>query len=425
MIILCDIQYQRTMKWLPYGVLYVASALKKAGFEIKIYHFSVEQIDRYIEKISKDDPFLVGISVMIDPIIKHIIIFSKKLKSKLGVPIVWGRTHPSLVPYECLELDCVDYIVKGDGEEAMVELARVLKNKNMSRLKNIPGVGYKYRNKIYFGEHRPFVKNLDKFSLNWKIIDIEKYISSNPLIKSKKFFNFITSRGCIFNCGFCYNIKLNNRQWRSHSADFIIRNVEYIQKKYHVDTIRFVDDNFFADRERAFKILNNVRLNVSLNCNIIYITDDFVQKLKNTRCVELFLGIESGSDRILNLINKRITKKEIVRAIKLLALIPDIKVIGSIIFNLPTETKEEFEETIRLMLDLLKVRSTMEFRASKYIPQPGTPLFDRIVIKSNKYFNGDWKRDSFKYHLNAGANPEIKITNKDIDKLRRYLENGT
>ncbi len=412
------------MAWPPYGVIYVGSALINAGFQTKVYHFSVEQIDEYVERIIKENPILVGVSVMIDPIVDYIISFCNKLKSKSNIPIVWGRTHSSLVPLECLELDCVDYVVRGDGEEAMVDLAHAVRNKRLLRLKDILGLGYKHKKKNFLCKDRSFIKNLDKFSLNWDLIDVKKYIFSNKLIRSKRFFIFITSRGCIFNCSFCYNTKLNNRKWRSHSAEFVINNVRHIQEKYDIDTVRFVDDNFFVDKRRAFKILNNVNVNISLNCNITYLTENFVRELSKTKCVEIFLGIESGCDRILNLINKRITKKEIIKAIKLLDLVPNIKVIGSIIFNLPSENRDELTETIKLMSVLLKIRPGMEFRASKYIPQPGTPLFDKIAKDREEFCDGDWKFNSSKYHLAAGANPEILITNKNIDKIKSYLISG-
>ena len=372
MIFLVQINYTQdhSETVLPLGILAVGSILKKRGFQVELININEKEIDQTVDYLVAKKPLYIGLSVMTGIQTEHSAEFSKKIKAKSDIPIVWGGIHPSLLPKQCLESDYIDYVIIGEGEETIIEFTDNLKNKKS--FKKISGLGYKERGVINVNPKRPFIKNLDQYRLDFNLIDLEKYIFK--LDKYNRVIAYKTSRGCPYNCAFCYNHQFNRNQWRAWSTEIVIEDINFLKEKYKIEAVKFYDDNFFVDKERALKILRTINLPSHTEVRIDAIDESLAQELKRLNSFDLLIGMESGSNRLLELINKRITVDDIVRAVKILAK-NGLKASYSTMVGLPGETKEEFNSTIDLMYQTYKIHSQAGFTMGAYLPYPGSKLY--------------------------------------------------
>jgi anaerobic magnesium-protoporphyrin IX monomethyl ester cyclase len=372
-VILVKINKPEFMHIPPLGLLYVGDALKKAGFEVKLFHIKTSEVEEYAGRIIDLKPLFVAFSVFTGDEMGSYIKASKYIKARSDVPTVWGNAHPSLLPEQCLGEDYIDFVIIGEGEITSVELARALRNGG--QFSQIKGLGYKdAAGNIRINERREFIRDLDEYSLDWELVDIENYIK--PYWELDRVLQFVTSRGCPHNCGFCYNLVFNNRRFRAHSAKKVVAEINRLKEKYDLQGIFFWDDNFFANKQRAFDIVSRIDLPYYAEARLDYFDEDFARKLAETKCRLLLTGAESGSDRILKLINKGAAVADTMRATKLLAKYPSVRMSPSIIFGTPTETKEEYRQTIRMIIDMFEINKNLVFTTGFYMPFPGTDLYD-------------------------------------------------
>jgi len=358
----------------PLGPLYLATALTKNGFSAKIIHRKADEIEVIISEIESYRPNLVGMSVFTGYNNIAYAELCRELK-KRGYRIALGNAHPSLLPQESLREDYVDFVVMGEGEETLVELMKNFGDE--SKYSSILGLGWKDREgKISVNPERNFIANLDDYLIDWSLINVEDYLIPY-FFKYKRVFTVTTSRGCPFNCQFCYNQVFNKRRWRAHSPEKMIENLKPLIDKYKIDGIRFFDDNFFVNKERAFKIVNALGLPYFAEARVEFVDEEFVRRLKESKCQEVMFGFESGSDRILSeVVKKGTTTKEIIRAV---TLFKDTGMVasGSFVFGFPTETVAEYKETMNFIVKLLEINKNLAFTCGWYLPFPGTGLYEK------------------------------------------------
>ncbi|MFH0852571.1 MAG: radical SAM protein [bacterium] len=373
MIILVQINYSEdhSEKILPLGILSIGSALKKHGFFVELLNITEKEIEKTAAYIAAKNPLFVGISVMTGIQTKHSAELSKKIKESLAVKVVWGGIHPSLLPEQCLAESYIDFVIVGEGEETIVEFSQKLSQGEA--FDNVLGLGYKKDGQAHLGDSRPLIKNLDDWPLDFSLLDMEKYVYR--LDRYKRVVAYKASRGCPFSCGFCYNKIFNQNRWRAWSSDMVAKDIEFLKQKYHIDAIKFYDDNFFVDKARALEILEKINLPAHLEVRIDMIDDELARRLKELRVFDLLIGVESGSDRILEMINKRITVERIISAVRSLAKY-DVPASYSAIVGLPTETKEEFESTIDLLYTIYKIHPRAAFTLGAYMPYPGSTMYE-------------------------------------------------
>lgn len=364
-------------KILPLGILSIGSALKGAGFEIELVNITEKEIVETASSIVSKKPLYVGLSVMTGRQTAHSANLSKKIKIlDPGLPIVWGGIHPSLLPEQCLSEDYIDYVVMGEGEETSIEFTNKLQNKES--LDEVLGLGYKKGGNPRINPGRPFIKDLGQWCLDWNLIDLEKFIF--PLDKFKRVIAYKTSRGCPFNCAFCYNQVFNQNHFRAWPVDQVVQDINHLKEKYKIDAIKFYDDNFMVDKNRAFEILRRIKLPAHLEARIDIIDDNLAREFKEQGVFDMLIGVESGSDRILKLINKRITVDQILKAVKTLARY-NVPATYSAIVGLPTETKEEFEATVNLFYKIYKIHPGATITLGAYMPYPGSSMYNLAIKK--------------------------------------------
>lgn len=381
-IILIQINHSEdhSEKILPIGILSVGSALKKNGFTVELININEKEIDRTVDYVISKNPFYVGFSVMTGRQTMHSAKMSKILKERSGLKIMWGGIHPSLLPEQCLSESYIDFVIAGEGEETALEFSGKLERGE--RLDDILGLGYKENGLLKINPPRPMIKNLDDWPLDFSLIDLKKFIFR--LDKYERVIAYKASRGCPFNCAFCYNRAFNQSRWRAWSIDQVVSDIEYLKQNYKIDAVKFYDDNFFVDKNRALEILRRIDLPAHLEVRIDMIDEPIAQALKKYKAFDLLIGIESGSDRLLKLINKNFTVERLIAGVKILAKY-DVPASYSVIVGLPTETKAEFEATIDLLYKIYKIhpRATA-FSLGAYMPYPGSLMYDFAVKQGFK-----------------------------------------
>lgn len=352
----------------PFGLMSIAAMAKKKGYEVKIFD---KNIDFFVySKIAKYKPDIVAVSGFTGPGLNDVLDITKELSQ--DAIIIVGGVHVSSLPEQSLQEKSIDYIVIGEGEYTFIELLDALEhNKDLN---NIKGIGYKKDGKIIITEPRPLIQNLDELPyIAWELIKFQKYMKQEIIL--------ITSRGCPFQCKFCYNHKFNQSRWRGYSAQRVIEEIKRVQDLTDSRNLSFHDDNFTADKDRLYKILEwlNPKYNLFIETRVNYINEEFLNHFKKFKSVWFFFGVESGSQRVLNNMTKGITVEQTKKAFELLHKY-NMKSTASIVIGSPTETKEELDQTFELLKEIKPTRYTY----CLYTPYPGSSWYDEIV--ANKLF---------------------------------------
>lgn len=420
--------------YLPYGLLWIASVIREEGYEVRVYDRNVDGIglrgvlDRY-------QPKVVGISCLTGPVIDDAIEISRSIKRESReIPIVWGGLHPTIFPYHVLKKDYVDYIIAGEGEYPVLELLEHLLKKE-GKLEDIKNLGYKENGEIRLNPQRDFI-DLDRLPLPaWDLVDIEKYYQQK--FYSNRAITLNTSRGCPFRCSFCYNQAVNKRRWRGMSAEKILEHMRHLHSTYGIHGFQVYDDDFDANKKRLKEFCNLLLkkkegFSWQHFSRVNYAREEILKLEKKAGCKLIEYGIESGSQRLLDFIQKDQTISQIKEAF---AICRRVGLATSALFmiSLPTETKEEVGQTISLV-DSLGAFQTI---CTIYRPYPGTNLYDycvqedlfrlpdEIEKQGRIYSIGDTKLNLSQVPVDYLKEIHNKFTfNNIVNELRSCLKQG-
>lgn len=362
---------------LPLGLLSVASTMVD-DYEIKIIDQRLE--DNWAKKveIESENSICAGISSMTGEQILNGIEISRIVKKNTN--IIWGGIHPTILPKQTLNNKFIDFVVTGEGEYTFPSLINAIKTKN--KLNSIRGIGYKDAYGVHINEMPDFIDMNNLPDLPYHLLDMNQYITKRDVFQ--RCLTLETSRGCPHNCNFCSNPIIHKRKWRSMNVENIIRKVNYLQNNFNLDGIIFQEDNFFVDIQRIRKFCGEINNNIGwkANCRIKYLLDKdqtFLKMLENAGCKMLQFGVESGSDRILNLLNKGITTDDIIKINKKLAN-ANILCRYNFIIGMPTETEGEIQTTLKFIEKLKSENANLDSPfLNIYTPWPGTKLYDLAV----------------------------------------------
>ncbi len=287
-----------------------------------------------------------------------------------------GGIHPALAPKQCIGEDYIDYIVTGEGEETVIEMAQRLESRK--GMEGVLGVGYKTNGSFQINPERPFIENLDddRYRLNFELLDIPQYFTRRG--DHQRVVAYKSSRGCPFRCSFCYNVKFHNRRWRAKSVERVIEDVHYLKERYNIDGVMFCDDLFYVNKKRALQIVEGIDVPAKTDIRLDLVDEDILPRIKERQVFDLLVGFESGSERVLKLLQKDHAVAHTKRGVKLLAK-HGLKVSYSGIIGLPTETLEEVGQTIDLVLWIHEHHQDVSVTVGPYLPYPGAPLYDFAV----------------------------------------------
>ena len=363
----------------PFGIMYVADALLKAGLGVRLFHETESYLEEFMREVERARPLFVGFSTITGPQLRPVIAASKRVKA-LGIPVVWGGVHATIMPEECLREPYVDYVVVNEGEQTAVELAHLLAGSAPHAPEHVLGLAYKPDGKPTLNPERPFIRNLDDFRPRWDLIAVERYlIESGPY---KRALPVYISRGCPFRCGFCYNEVVMKRTWRQHSDEVVVAQVQWLKDQYRIDAVDYADDYLFGRIRPMQRLVEKVGMPWSGQVRCQLLKPEFVQWMKQTGCQWVNIGAESGSQAVLDSMHKDQKAWQIEWAVRNLAEhAPHIEANLSFIIGLPAETHEDALVTIRLIEKLSDINPKARCSVCVYMPYPGTPLWPEALAK--------------------------------------------
>lgn len=381
----------------PHAVLAVAAPLYKERYKITI--IDMRRDNRWRDTLRRSvgsNTICIGVSTMTGTQVYFALMMAAEARrlTEGRIPIVWGGAHPSILPEQTLENDLVDIVVRGEGEITFYELVKALENKQS--LANIRGLGYKDGSEIIMNETRPFMDVNDLLPVPWDLINVEEYIcADNYFLKDSPRTLDIgqTSRGCPHRCGFCCSSSIQKKRWRAMKVDRALETILEPVKRFKLTGVWIRDDEFYVHNRRAFEICEGI---VKSGHKISwYATGSRVDDFNNSTDEQLGLlkssggritkfGAESGSDRILDLIQKGFHTEDTLRAnqrCKKHGIVPAY----SLIIGFPTETFEEINTTIDFGYRLQRENPAAQLETlPTYTAFPCTPMWDLALAKGLK-----------------------------------------
>jgi len=394
---------QRTMRVVtpPFVFLQLAAALENEKFTSVLIDARVEKDFLYkIEQETKNKPLFIGITSMTGIQTFEGVKIAKFIKGRnKKIPVVWGGCHATFCPEQLLNNKCADVAVIGEGESTVVSLAREYKSHNCI-INEIRGIAVKENGRIVKTESNNFL-DLDSLPMPaWHLIKdkMKYYLSGNGLI------SIMTSRGCPHNCFFCYNANMHKRMFRARSAQKVLEEIDFLHNQLGITRVSFCDDNFLTNRNRIIKICNGLKEKghvTPVHCDVRadYINDELLAFLANNGFKSFYLGIEHGSQKMLDLLNKGMKVEMIKNAITLLNQHTAGGHTYSFMIGLPEETKEDIVEAWSMMRWISNVDPRGSIDLNIYTPYPGTELINMLIKKGYKIPDNLSKWN--KYHWNS------------------------
>lgn len=380
----------------PLGLGYLAAVLEKNDIDVRVIDLNFED-EKELKKVSSSD--IVGISCMTKTY-QSVIKTAKKIKEMDSeIPILLGGPHPSVMTDACLSQPEIDICVIGEGEHTLLELVKNLKNNG--DLKNIQGIAYKENGEIKRTQPRPLIRNLDELPYPaYHLFDIDKYIYNVIGVNNVRrlpWISMMTSRGCPHSCTFCS--KYFGRLYRSRSPDNVLEEIKFLVDEFGIKEILIVDNSFTTLKKRAIEICDKIaksKLDIEIRITAGVRADDIdreiIASFKKAGVYNIAFGLESGTNRMLKLMKKGMSIKDIENAINLSHEFK-INTIGFFIIGLPGETMNSALKTI----ELAKKIPLDDVAFYPATPFPGTEFFDWAVKKG--FINeSDWSTfDLFNY----------------------------
>ena len=371
--------------YLPLGLGFLAGVLKRAGYRIEILdnYLYCKKPDELIEDVRAIKPDLIGISVTIATTSTATSIISV-LKEE-NIPIVIGGPQVTVDPTGTLKRVNAEIGVVGEGENTFLELCQILDETGCLKFDNLKEVNGLILKTDKNGEYhltpkRPFMQHLDTLPfVPLSLFPYQKYQQTIPELKASPLGWMSTSRGCPWNCSFCSNILVWGQQYRYMGPKRVVDEMEYLANNFGVRAINFREDNFTVNRKRVLGTCSLIRernLQIEWMCEsrVDIVDEELLTSMKEAGCSTIYFGVESGTQRVLDLLRKNITLEETVRAINLCKKI-GIRTHTAIMLGLPQQTLKENYESVafvkKLDPDIVNFNVFMGF--------PGTDLYDYIV----------------------------------------------
>jgi len=393
----------------PLGLLYVASALRQAGWSVQLLDLTFEKDLSRLGELLDAGPAAVGMSVTSPILDRAVEVLGFVRDRRPGVPVILGGPHATAFPEDGLARG-FDYCVVGDGERAVVAL---MEGHEAGDVSGVPGLAWR----LPSGEMRSnpplYVKDLNTLPFpDRSLLDYGKYEK----------LGFITTRGCPYNCFYCKPMqdKLFGRKVRRRSpenvVEEIVRATELLGKRlihFRDDTITLGGLDWFTEFNRLVKA--RVPGGISFQCNsrVDQVTDEKLALMKDAGCAQIFFGVESGSQKVLDFYQKGTTPAQAVEAFRLCKRYK-IQTVAAIMLGAPVETVED----LKLTYNLIKKIKPDNWIVYTTTPFPGNYLYDYAkennllrVSRSEEFDNAMNKRNGFM---------PIELKNLSAGDLRKY-----
>lgn len=437
----------------PLGLANIAAYIEREGYDVAICDALIEGLKvikrgrgwvrvglsekSIIERINYYKPDIVGVSVMFTAFAPDAHRLAKIVKGiSPQTLVVFGGAHASVLPEDVLADKNVDLVVIGEGEETFLEIVRRFERKK--NLDNILGTAVRgKRGKVFINDPRSFIKDLDLLPFPARhLLPMDLYLRMSKKVEEESyvmrfpFTDVVSSRGCPNNCIYCAVPKIWGRTWRPFSAERVLREIDFLVKRYGIKEIHFLDDNISVSKTRLEKICDGIikrKLDIKWTCPngiaIWNLDKPLLKKMKKSGCYRLTFGIESGCPETQKFIRKNLN---LPKAKKIMRIASDLGMwtFSTYIIGFPYETKRAMDETFDYAIN-----SYSDFVGFILLmPFPGTDVTEIMInegliketdfkeIKIFKLFSG-YKGTVTKYftpaeleYIQSGAHKRLMVS---------------
>lgn len=368
----------------PLGILYLAAVLEERGVEVSVLDqpakgFAIEETVKWIEK---EAPDILGFSTFASSGRTAALISNEVKKKNPNIIIVFGNYYATFNYERVLrKYPSVDIIVRGEGENTVIDLVNCLKNKG--KLKDVLGIAFRNKNSIISTPDRPLIGDLNCLPFpDRKLIDMEYHsVIAGANVAPKKFTSIVSSRGCFYRCRFCSCHQFARGIWRPRSIKNTMEELHFLASEGYKQFI-FVDDSFTLNQKRVIKLSKRMRkekIDMEWICEgrVDNCSFDMLREIAKAGCKVLYFGIESANQRILDYYSKQTTPQQSRTAVKTARKAGIDVIIGSFIVGGPDETRDEIQNTIefaeRIPIDLPQFSILGVY--------PGTDIWNEFEMK--------------------------------------------
>lgn len=405
------------------GLLYIAAVLEEDGFSVRV--FDENYRTGFLPDLLKYAPDLVGITAVTASINRSLRL-AEDIKRELNAWVVLGGPHPTALPDETIRNPHVDFVVAGEGEYPMRDLARAIqKGGGHDELREISNLLFKEDGSTVRNRQAGFLSGEDLDRLPYPafhLLDLE-FVFTNAthgmFSMGKRILPVMTARGCPNTCTFCCRVM--GYHIRERSVDSVIKEITYLKKKYDIDELYFEDDNFTDHRQRALRILEAL-IGADLGIFIKFanglradrVDRELLLKIREAGGYWIGFGIESGSPRTLESMRKNLDL-DLAGSNVRLAKSLGFYVGSNCIIGYPGETRDDLQESLRYFLGL-KLDSCA---IVTLIPFPRTAV--RAFCVKKGYLNRNAENyDNYFFKI---FNPNVLISTPFLSEgdIKRYV----
>ncbi len=413
----------------PYHLLTLAGHVRKRGIKVKIFDGELKLINQ--KELAKEivdwKPDFVGFNSTTPDI--NLVAEACSLIKEMNplIKTIVGGPHPSAVSEDVAKHSSIDYVVIGDGE---YPLDLIINKETHNSIDKEIQTGKE--DDLYFEEEykkinssnatkiiRGGLKTLTNQPMPaYDLLDYSEYQFTDPTKGRQNTASVMTSRGCPFNCLFCFH----NKSVRYKTVEQFITEVEYLAKEKGVKFFFVYDDTFTLKKDRVLEILKRIKeldlkgVNFQTSTRGNLLDEELIHALKAAHFVRITMGVESGSDKILTAVNKGVTKDDYRRAFKMLKK-SGFETRASFILGLPYDTKDTIRETIEFSKELDIFHANFNIMT----PYPGTKTYVMALKGEGIHFrNGEdannW--DAFK-RWGSSLIKTDDVTAEELEQLQK------
>lgn len=402
--------------WSPLGIIILGTILKENGHDVILLDASFDHdLSRILGALDTFEPALVGISCSTDLMPNALEVLAHARQK--GILTVVGGSHPTIMPLETLQHPDVDFVVMGEGEETLPELVRTLEESG--NLSMVLGIGFKSNGKPTLNAQRPFLGNLDSIPFAKR-----ELLDTFPRYAEGLALNVSAIRGCPFRCKFCQPTLFNlfGEKVRARSPENITKELALLYRSYQIRDFMFVDDLFTVNRRWLEEFRDALiaaglagRIRFSINSRVDLIDEEVIRILKSINTYYLLLGLESGSQEILDSCGKGTTVEQGINAVTL-ARKYGIRSHAYILLGLPGETRE----TLRATEELLETLRPDTVHVSIATPFVGTTLYEEC-LKNGLLAPNDYGNHDYYLSESSGLKPILGVDYGEMFAARKRI----
>ena len=406
----------RHQPYLPIGLAYLAAVLEEDGHEVNVIDCHAFGLDheRLKAKLASFEPDIVGITA-ITPLIKSAILSAQVAKEACpNATVVLGGPHSTFMDKQILSDEAaVDIVVRGEGEQTLLELAKNLGGSNS--LQKVNGITFKKGKRIVRTPDRSFIQNLDELPKPaYGHFSLGRY-----RLFGRRIFPVMSSRGCPFQCSFCVASRMFGKAYRARSPKIVVDELEWLRDEHGADAFTFYDDMLTFDKRRIWDICEEIkrrkiRLPWDCQTRVDQVSREILVKMREANCQQIFFGVESGCEQILSAMNKRTSVKQNEKAIKL-AKEAGFFVTISVIIGYPGESWDTLKQTF----DFVRRVKPDDVYVCIATPYPGTELRMHIEEMGWK-MSSDWNL----YDTMTPVFENPSLSSEDVLKVRKEFYDG-